>query len=252
MNNMDKAFLSKAVAEILSLGQRQVNYIQEALNSATKRAETLSNERSLVLYQLTNQTLPAIGRMQDVVKSANDPLFSRIPSAIKDVTDAIVSLKGRVDNTETDILERVLDRVMSRNQLPDTITKADGTVRNVRQEMLDALKTAEKDTNMLFAYYGQLTYARDPLLNMLGSVIGDIFTNAEQRHLKRAKTFQKFMADNKYKPQDFKDFIDGKWLVSLWDFRKFEETERDIRIKALKKMLALLFLKKSLKIKTFS
>ena len=234
MNNMDKAFLSKAVAEILSLGQRQVNYIQEALNSATKRAETLSNEESLVLYQLTNQTLPAIGRMQDVVKSANDPLFSRIPSAIKDVTDAIVSLKGRVDNTETDILERVLDRVMSRNQLPDTITKADGTVRNVRQEMLDALKTAEKDTNMLFAYYGQLTHARDPLLNMLGSVIGDIFTNAEQRHLKRAKTFQKFMADNKYKPQDFKDFIDGKWLVSLWDFRKFEETERDIRIKALK------------------
>lgn len=231
---MDAALLVKAVSEVLSLAQRQTTYIQEALGIALRKSETLSNEESLVLHQLLNQTLPALGRIHDISKDRSEEEYKKLTPLVSTVSANIIALKGKVDNTETDILERVLDRVMKRNQLPNQITKPDGTVRDVRAEMLEALKVAKKDTNMLFAYYGQLTHARDPLLNMLGSVIGDIFTNAEQNHLKRAKAFHKFMREGNYNPKDFKDFIDGKWMISLWDFREFENKERAIRIDALR------------------
>jgi len=81
--------------------------------------------------------------------------------------------------------------------------------------------------------YGQITHARDPLLNMLGSVIGDIFTNSEQRHLNRVKPLQKWMRDNGVVAKDAKDFVKGKWMLSLWDWKAYEENEAKIKAEVL-------------------
>jgi len=231
---MDEALLAKSITDILALARRQTEYINSAIEASNKKGETLSNEESFVLYNLQNQTVPALSRMRDKIEKYNSPLFNKLDSVLTDVSARILKVKGKLENTENSILERVLDRVMQRHQLPEKIYNADGTVkRDVRAELMESLKSAKKDTNMLFAMYGQITHARDPLLNMLGSVIGDLFTQAEQTHLNRAKTLQDFLRKNGFKESDAKEFIKGKYLLSLYDFDKYEKAEQSIRIEEL-------------------
>lgn len=232
---MDEALLAKSVAEVLSLAHRQTRYISDAITSADKKGETLSNEEAIVFHNLRDVTQVMLARMADLIKD-NKNLKNLIPT-IEKVNTNITSLKGKLDNTENDILDRIIDRLMKRHNLPETTYNDDGTVkRDVRQELRDSLETAKKDTNMLFAMYGQITHARDPLLNMLGSVISDIFTTAEQNHVGRAKTLQDSIVKAGFKIKDAKDFIKGKWMLSLWDWNAFEESEREIKATVLKEI----------------
>ena len=225
---MEDAILAKSISDIVALAHRQAKYIEEAITTANKKGETLTNEESIVLSLLQNQTAPALARMQDMIRNSDNKIFSRLDESIKNVNAEILRVRGRSDNTKNDILERIVDRLMKRHSLPEKTAE-----RDVRQELLNSLETAEKDTNMLFAMYGQITHARDPLLNMLGSVIGDIFTNSEQRHLNRVKPLQKWMRDNGVVAKDAKDFVKGKWMLSLWDWKAYEENEAKIKADVL-------------------
>lgn len=233
-NQMEEALLAKSVSDVLALAHRQTKYVNDALTSADKKGETLTNEESLVLHSLTDQTVPILAQMKDMSANLDSKIFKRLQNDIAKVNDDITTLKGRLANTENDILNRVVDRLMTRHRLPDVTYNKDGSVnRNVKQELLDSLKEAKKDTNLLFAYYGQITHARDPLLNMLGAVIGDIFTTAEQSHLNRAKTLQDQMSKNGFKAADAKEFIKGKWITSLWDWEAFENKENEVKAETL-------------------
>lgn len=233
-NEMEEALLAKSVSDVLALAHRQTKYINDALTAADKKGETLTNEESLVLSSLTDQTVPILAQMKDTISNLDSKIFKKLDSTIGNVNTEITTLKGRLANTENDILERIVDRLVSRHQLPEITYNQDGTVRReVRKELLDSLKAAKKDTSFLFAFYGQITHARDPLLNMLGSVIGDIFTTAEQNHLNRAKTLQDQMRKNGFKAADMKEFVKGRWITSLWDWEAFEKKEKELRVEVL-------------------
>lgn len=62
---MDEALLAKSITDILALARRQTEYINSAIEASNKKGETLSNEESFVLYNLQNQTVPALSRMRE-------------------------------------------------------------------------------------------------------------------------------------------------------------------------------------------
>jgi hypothetical protein len=82
-----------------------------------------------------------------------DKKVKNLEKFITEITEAnkrIGVTKGRLANAKTDIYARVVDRLLKRHSLPDKTFNDDGTVkRDIRQELLNAMETAEKDTNMI-------------------------------------------------------------------------------------------------------
>ena len=69
-------------------------------------------------------------------------------------------------------------------------------------------ETAKKDTSGIFQYFGQISNAQDPLLNVLSSVISDLTTDTEQTFQDKVKTFQKQLRDLGFKEEDLKKIIE--------------------------------------------
>ena len=233
----EDAIFVKAVADIIALTKKQADYVDKAITTADRKGETLTNEESIVMYNLENQTAPLLNRLSAMITDKKVKGLERFVNEIAEATKRIGVTKGRLANAKTDIYARVVDRLLKRHSLPDKTFNEDGSVkRDIRQELLNAMETAEKDTNMLHAMYGQITHARDPLLNLLGSVIGDIYVGAEQAHINRAKTFQSEMRKLGFKENDVKDFIKGRWITSLWDWDAFKKAEQEIRENTLREI----------------
>jgi hypothetical protein len=236
MNKTEDALVKKEVADLLSLVKRQTAYLDRALTSASRKGETLSNEEGIVLYNLRQQTAPMLAKMRLIITESKDKDYKPFLSLIEKVEADVNLLQEKFKSTENDILDRVVDRLMQRHKIPATTTRKDGSVRDMRQELRNSLITAEKDTNMLYAWFGQATHAKDPILNMLGSVLGDIFTSAEQNHIRRAKTLQNELRKLGVKEDEASDFIKDKWILSLWDFEAFRNREKEIKQELLKEV----------------
>lgn len=224
---LSQEIAKKSVQDLIGLAKRQTNYIKEAVKEANKKNTTMSAEENMVFHNLNNAIRPALSQLQ--VSLANDPEYKNEVSDIEAMVSQINKNEGLVLTTETKILDKVVDRLMKRYDLQDgTIILKDANNNdvtvNVREHLIDSIKTAKKDTNAVYSYFGQITHAQDPLLNMLGNVIGDMYTEAGQSHMKRAKDFQKKIREKGYFEKDLAQLAqeDG-YLISEFDFVEAED-----------------------------
>jgi hypothetical protein len=216
-----KALTASSALEILKLAKRQARYIEESIIAANKKGRTLNNEESIVFEGLKEYVTPLLERFKVIIKE--DPELSNLYPDVEKVLSEIGWVKGKVLDTENQILENIIDRIIVRENLPDTIME-DGREVNVRSRLLNSISSATKDTNYLYALYGQLTHASDPLLGALGSVISDMSVIASQNFNTRAKTFQKRIRELGFNEKDLSSFYDKDgYILSMYDWSRFEE-----------------------------
>lgn len=221
---LDKAMTKSSALDLISLAKRQADYVEIAIDRANKRGETLSNEEGIVLYGLKDQIVPVLERLSAIVK--DDPDLRDISEDVKRVTEKVGIVKGIVANSENNILNRIIDRLMVRHNLDES----------AREGLKNAVDNATRDTQMLYAVFGQITHAHDPLLNILGSVIADMTMNAEQSHIKRAKEFQSKMRELGFTEKDLPKFMDKDgYILSIHDFSTFEKDVVNLKVAAYKK-----------------
>ena len=224
---LNQALAKKSVQDLVVLAKRQINYVKEAVNSANKKNTTLSLEENMVYYNLTNIISPALAQLK--VSLTNDTDYKTevrdMGVLIGDISDAKALLKI----SENNVLDKIVDRLMKRGGFEDGYIKVkdengDLVDMNVREHLLNSIKTAQKDTNSVYSYFGQITHAQDPLLNIMGNVIGDMYTNASQDFMNRAKSYQKELRDLGFTEQDLTKLMqeDG-YIISKWDFKEFED-----------------------------
>lgn len=221
---LDKAITKSSILDLVSLAKRQADYVEIAIENAKRRGETLSNEEGIVLHGLNDQIVPVLSRLVALAKEDDD--LADISEDINAVNTKVLSVTGASKNVQNDILDRIIDRLMIRHSLED----------DVKQKLRDAVLTATRDTQMLYAMFGQITHAHDPLLNILGSVVADMTLDAEQDYLKRAKQFQTKIRQLGFTEADLPKFM-GKngYILNLHDFDAFEKDVLQIKIDAYKK-----------------
>ena len=221
---LDKAITKSSILDLISLAKRQADYVEIAIENAKRRGETLSNEEGIVLHGLNDQIVPVLSRLVALAKEDTDLLD--ISEDINAVNTKVLSVTGASKNVQNDILDRIIDRLMIRHSLDD----------DIKQKLRDAVLTATRDTQMVYAMFGQITHAHDPLLNILGSVISDMTLDAEQGYLKRAKQFQTKIRELGFTEADLPKFMDKNgYILSLHDFDAFEKDILQIKIDAYKK-----------------
>jgi hypothetical protein len=221
---LEKSITKSSILDLVSLAKRQADYVSSAIETSKRRGETLSNEEGIVLKGLTEQIVPILGRLAALAKEDTD-LADILPD-IEAVSTKVVAVTGAAKNVQNDVLDRIIDRLMVRHRLDE----------DVRDKLRDAVTTATRDTQMLYAVFGQITHAHDPLLNILGSVIADMTLDAEHSYLKRAKEFQSKIRELGFTEADLPKLMgkDG-YILSAYDFAAFENDVLNIKVEAYKK-----------------
>lgn len=218
---MDKALTKSSALELLKLAKRQAGYVSVAIDKANQKGETLSNEEAIVFDSLKENIKPLIERLG--VLSKTDADIQDLREDFEKVLQEISDVSGKVQNIENKIFDRIVDRLMVRHNLD----AAD------RDRLQQAVTNAMNDTSQFYAWFGQITHAHDPLLNILGSVISDMDRDASQRYMNRAKEFQKILRSHGFDEKVMPKFMDENgYILSIYDWSKFEEDVANIKAQA--------------------
>ena len=224
--SMDKFLKKSSILDLLSLAKRQSEYVESAIERAKQRGETLSNEEGIVLHGLQKQIMPVLNKLL-AYASQKDSDLKDIKEDIAKITSRINAVDGKVTITENAILDRLVERLSARGGIPNEEEKA---------RVKEALDGALSDTQTFFAVFGQITHANDPLLNMLGSVIADMHMQAERSFQNRARKFQSRIKELGFTEKDLSKFSSSNgYLMSVYDFDKFDKDIIDLKLAAYKK-----------------
>lgn len=218
---LDKELTKSSALELIKLAKRQTDYIDVAIQNAERKGETLTNEEDIVLHSLKENIKPLLARLMVLAKTDED-LKDIVPD-IEKVVINISRVQGKIDNIENKILNRIVDRLVVRWSLDDID----------KQRLIEGINAAKKDTGNLYAWFGQMTHADDPLLRMLGSVISDMTMKATQNYQDRAKGFQEVLRKHGFTERDMTKFMDKDgYILSAYDWSKFDTDLNTIKAQA--------------------
>lgn len=218
---LDKELTKSSALELIKLAKRQTDYIDVAIQNAERKGETLTNEEDIVLHSLKENIKPLLARLMVLAKT--DENLKDIVPDIEKVVLNISRVQGKIDNIENKILNRIVDRLVVRWSLDDTD----------KAKLIEGINAAKKDTGNLYAWFGQITHADDPLLRMLGLVISDMTMKATQNYQDRAKDFQAMLYKHGFTEKDMPKFMDKDgYILSVYDWSKFDNDLNTIKAQA--------------------
>lgn len=218
---LDTALTVSSALDLVKLSKRYASYLSDAIRAAKQNSKTLSNEEGIVLYNLKENITPLLERLN--VIAMQDAELKSIQPDIETALRQIGEVKGEVANAESTILKNIIDRLMERHNIVDP---------KIRLELEKAVENAAKDTQLLYSWFGQITHANDPLLGLLGSVIGDLSFEAEVNYQQRQKRFEKMVLDLGFKEGDLQKLYDKEgYVLSIYDFSEYEKQVLDIKVK---------------------
>lgn len=220
---IDKLVVGESKMSLLStidFMHKQTEYLERASQDAKDRGETLSSEEMVVLTSLKQQVLPLIGRINEVIKT--DTTLNKLTPSLNELVVRINNIQTTPTSTVLDIIVR---RTIDRHQIPDEISVR-GKKVNTYDYLMGQAESASKDTNLLYSYIGQVGHAKEPLLNLLDSVVSDMTARARWDFMGGAKSFENRLRDIGVKNLGVslaKFYDKDGYILSLWDFSKFEK-----------------------------
>lgn len=221
---LEKEITKSSALDLIALAKSQARYVGLAIENANKKGKTLSNEEGIVLRSLKDEIRPLLSKLRVLVESDQE-LKTLVPD-LAAVETSISGVTAKVQLTETKIIDNIVDRLMVRHNLSD----------DLRDELEKAVDVAMRDTQMVYAFFGQLSHANDPILNMLSTVISDMNRDAELSYINRVKSFQTKIRDLGFTEKDLTQFFDEDgYITSMYDWSKFEADILKIKVENFKK-----------------
>jgi hypothetical protein len=221
LESVSKAAEKATTDSVVTLAKRQVKYVKEAVDAAVRRGRPLSTEESLVLNNLTHAVRPALEGLQAFIKTKSE--YKKQTEVIEKTLSEISMISGSYNNAENNLVDQLLDRIIERN--PGLESK--------RDQLKAEIETVQRDTNYMYSYFGQVSHASDPILQMLAVVGSDIYNEARVNYNERQMAFNRKVRELGFTERDVNKLVgsDGH-IISKWDFEEFAEFERYARAKA--------------------
>ena len=221
LDSVSKAAEKATTDSVVTLAKRQVKYVKEAVDAAVRRGRPLSTEESLVLNNLTHAVRPALEGLQAFMKNKSE--YKKQTDVVEKTLSEISMISGSYNNAENNLVDQLLDRIIERN--PGLESK--------RDQLKAEIETVQRDTNYMYSYFGQVSHASDPILQMLAVVGSDIYNEARVNYNERQMAFNRKVRDLGFTERDVNKLVgtDGH-IISKWNFEEFAEFERYARGKA--------------------
>lgn len=233
---IDREQIKKSIAELLNTANRQAKYITQAAELANKNNTFLSNEEGIVYHSLREVMAPMLSEIKEYLVRENNPENRAIIEQIDVITGQVSDIVGKIRTQDNKILSDIVDRMMRRHNLQDVVIKTQEGEKSVRDMLTDATKAALSDTTAFYATFGQLSHAKDPLLNLAGTIIHDLTLDANVNFLRNAKAFQRRIKELGFSEKDLSQFFDNGFILDVRDWSAFEAKEATIAAELTKEL----------------
>jgi len=205
-----------AVGDITGLTKNYITMLTKAVEDAKKNEKSyiFTQEENIIFQALKNQLLPSLAEIKVLIKDKKDNRseWKQVEEEIKDVNKAAFELKGIAKTQDSNAIGNLIDKIMIRHELPDSS----------REYIEKWVKEAESDTNFFHSNFGMLTHSKDGLLNLAGQLQKDITTQSNIKWQDSTKRYQQRLKKLGISEKEISQFIDGQFIVSDYDFNKFE------------------------------
>lgn len=211
-----------SVVATIDYMNKQISFVEKNILEARHQGVSVSPETTVLSQSLKNNINPMLAKMKEIIK--DDSVLSKLQGDIDSLQLRIADLDVSADPK---VINTLIDKTIMRHKLPATIN-INGQDVDTREYFQNAVDAISKDTNTIYAYIGQASHAKDPLLNLLDSVIFDMVNRQTMRFHTDAKNFQDIMERNNFTPSDLAKFLgkDG-FILSIFDFAKYEQDIAD-------------------------
>lgn len=234
-NEQTMNYVEIATVTLLKEIEKKISYVNESLDRAENENRALNVDENTVLNQLVDSYRTILSQLNENIKSTKDTkdpqgknnfvVIDKLDKVISDSLLKISVLEGKKRNMSQGVYETLVEEIISQRPDYDVLTEED--IEDLKQRLL----TSEKDTNMLYAYYGQLTHASDPTLNMLGHIIGKMYNSAELNNFERVKNFIAKIEEKGYRLEDINKILhkEGDFYINPTDQKVFLEALNKIK-----------------------
>ena len=201
------------VEQVASLARRQVNYVASAVKDANRKKKPLSVEEQLTLNNLLFSIRPALDGLINSISKEKE--YKRLVETMNKTMQDISTISAEYQTAENDILNTLVKRIARNNP-------------SITEDQIKAeLQAVEKDTSYLYSYFGQISHAADPILNMLAVVASDIYNEARINGNTEINEMLNEIEKSGLKPEDFPKLVDENgYIISKWNHEEYAEFER--------------------------
>lgn len=155
----------------------KVNAFEEAAKKGTPPKNFLNDAEAASISILITEVLPHLQTMAAAVENLDASSLptsmvsqfnrdkAKVKSTVEDLSTEIGKLKGRVE----------VNNLLSFESMIDEMSQTFNMSEQAEQEVRDYPKNLSIDVNWLHTYFGNLQNAPNPILALLGRVIGEIY-----------------------------------------------------------------------------
>lgn len=187
-NNIDVVKTQQAISELLDVTKTKIDYISEAMNNAESAERALNYEEHQIIAQLTDLYKNSLVTISGKIRK--DPEMKVIYERVEDILKRINRVEAKQRSFNNNTVEKLVKKLVDRSPKAAELAATDG-YDNFIKEMVEKVNIHNKDTGSMYMYYGQITHASDPLLNMLGVTFSDMVNDTERTYTDSFKRFLK-------------------------------------------------------------
>lgn len=225
----------ESITSLVSSVKSNVKGLKAAITDSKKnqRAYFLTDEESVVYQSIKGVVGKAVGEIKVLLKQVReeqrtkewDPIIKEVDVLILDIEE----LKAQSDLIDSNNVQRLVDKIMDSHKIPE----------QDRVLVQKWVEKAEADTNLFHATFGQLVHAKDGLLNLSSYVIKDMHNHAQVRYFSATKKYQDRLKElGITEDQIGKEFVDGGYILSEYDWNEFEAQMDTIFVDTYKEVIS--------------
>lgn len=212
--DLNDAVQIESVSGLVLSARSRIEEIKAAIKeSKSKNGEThLTVEEKVIFDSLTKNIQPQLSVIKTLIKDNKkgikdwEALADMIDNVVLEIIDISAEAKTINNQNTARLVEELVD--LHGVQNPELIRRW--------------IDRVEVDTNLLMETFGQLSAARDGMLNLLGLVTRNMSNEGYVEFVHKGKGLQKVMSENGITEKDFKKFVDRGFIISKYDFPKFK------------------------------
>jgi len=219
-SQLDDAVTVESIMSLVSMVNANVRALNAAIDSSEKNQKSyfLSDEEAIVYQNVKEISSKAIMELQALLtkikKEEKTRKYDDVIKELESTSSNVSKLIGKASIIDSQNVQRLVDKIMDKYPI----------AAENRAMIEKWINKAESDTNLFHATFGQLVHAKDGLLNLAGTIIKDMHLFAHDRYLSSVKKYQDKLKELGVTESDIgKEFVDGQYILSEYDFNKFEQ-----------------------------
>jgi len=232
--DLDTALKTESIGTIIANVNSAIKHIKGAVREAKSKDSSyvLSGEENVVYQSLKGVSQDLVGELTQLMtelKKQNrtsdwDQLIKESEATTLEIR-ALVSDVGLLDSKN---VSKLVNFMLDKYNIPEAN----------RHLVTNWIEKAESDTNLFHATFGQLVHAKDGLLNLQGSLLNDMNNYQRIRFHQHTKKYQDLLESLGITEQEIgKQFIDGQYIISEYDFNKFQAKVDEIFLSTYKETI---------------